>query len=88
MTHLNATVGLDASQALPIVRKIGIADLKGALVKGIDDFRAMPTHAIFLSLIYPLGAVVVAQLTLNDLFHLFFPLAAGFALIGPAASMS
>jgi uncharacterized membrane protein len=87
MAHLNATGGLDASQALPIVRKIGIADLKDGLVKGIDDFRAMPTHAIFLSLIYPLGAVVVAQLTLNDLFHLFFPLAAGFALIGPIAAL-
>jgi uncharacterized membrane protein len=87
MAHLDATVGLDTSQALPIVRKIGIADLKDALVKGIDDFRAMPTHAIFLGLIYPFGAIVVAQLTLNDLFHLFFPLAAGFALIGPVAAL-
>jgi uncharacterized membrane protein len=49
MAHLEATVGLDASQALPVVRKIEIADLKDALVKGIDDFRAMPTHTIFLS---------------------------------------
>jgi uncharacterized membrane protein len=87
MAHLDATVGLDASQALPVVRKIGIADLKDALTQGIDDFRAMPTHAIFLSIIYPLGAIVVAQLTLNDLFHLFFPLAAGFALIGPVAAL-
>jgi uncharacterized membrane protein len=47
----------------------------------------MPTHAIFLSIIYPVGALVVAQLTLNDLFHLFFPLAAGFALIGPIAAL-
>jgi uncharacterized membrane protein len=87
MAHLDATVGLAASQALPTVRKIGIADLKDALVKGVDDFRAMPTHAIFLSIIYPVGAVIVAQLTLNDLFHLFFPLAAGFALIGPVAAL-
>jgi uncharacterized membrane protein len=87
MAHLDATVGLDTSQALPVVRKIGIADLKDALVEGIDDFRAMPTHAIFLSIIYPVGAIIVAQLTLNDLFHLFFPLAAGFALIGPLAAL-
>jgi uncharacterized membrane protein len=87
MAHLDATVGLDASQALPVVRKIGIADLKDALLKGIDDFRAMPTHAIFLSIIYPVGAIIVAQLTLNDLFHLFFPLAAGFALLGPVAAL-
>jgi uncharacterized membrane protein len=87
MAHLDATVGLDASQALPVVRKIEIADLKDALTKGIDDFRAMPTHAIFLSLIYPIGAIIVAQLTLSDLFHLFFPLAAGFALLGPVAAL-
>jgi hypothetical protein len=87
MAHLEATVGLDASQALPVVRKIGLADLKDALVKGIDDFRAMPTHAIFLSIIYPVGAIIVAQLTLNDHFHLFFPLAAGFALLGPVAAL-
>jgi uncharacterized membrane protein len=87
MAHLDATVGLDASQALPVVRKIGIADLKDALTKGIDDFRAMPTHAIFLGIIYPVGAIIVAQLTFNDLFHLFFPLAAGFALLGPVAAL-
>jgi uncharacterized membrane protein len=87
MTHLDVTVGSDLSQALPIVRKIGMMDLKDALAKGIEDFRAIPTHVIFLSLIYPVGALVVAQLTLNDLVHLFFPLAAGFALIGPIAAL-
>ncbi len=87
MTHLDMTVGSDASQALPMVRKIGMRDLKDALAKGIEDFRTIPTHVIFLSLIYPVGALVVAQLTLSDLVHLFFPLAAGFALIGPVAAL-
>jgi uncharacterized membrane protein len=87
MTHLEMTVGSDASQALPMVRKIGMTDLKDALAKGIEDFRAIPTHAVFLSIIYPVGALVVAQLTLNDLVHLFFPLAAGFALIGPVVAL-
>jgi uncharacterized membrane protein len=62
-------------------------DLKDALAKGIEDFRAIPTHVIFLSVIYPVGALLAAQLTLNDLIHLFFPLAAGFALIGPVAAL-
>jgi len=87
MTHLDVTVGSDLSQALPMVRKIGMMDLEDALAKGIEDFRAIPTHVIFLSLIYPVGALIVAQLTLNDLVHLFFPLAAGFALIGPVAAL-
>jgi uncharacterized membrane protein len=87
MTHLELTIGSDANQALPTVRKIGLMDLKDALAKGIEDFRAIPTHVIFLSLIYPVGALIVAQLTLSDLLHLFFPLAAGFALIGPVAAI-
>jgi uncharacterized membrane protein len=87
MTHLDMTVGSDTSRALPMVRKIGMVDIKDALAKGVEDFRAIPTHVVFLSIIYPVGALVVAQLTLNDLVHLFFPLAAGFALIGPVAAL-
>jgi uncharacterized membrane protein len=87
MTHLDLTVGSDPSHALPTVRKIGMTDLKAALAEGIDDFWAVPTHAIFLSIIYPVVALVLAQLTLNNLLHLFFPLAAGFALIGPCAAL-
>jgi len=87
MTHLDTTVGSHASQALPIVRKIRITDLKDALAKGIEDFWAVPTHAIFLSIIYPVAALVLTQLALNNLVHLFYPLAAGFALIGPVAAL-
>ena len=87
MSHLDTMVGSDARQALPMVRKIGMTDLKDALAKGVEDFWAIPTHAIFLSIIYPVIALVLAQLTLNNLMQLFFPLAAGFALIGPVAAL-
>jgi len=87
MTHLDIAIGSDASHALPVTRKITMTDLKDALAKGIEDFWAVPTHAIFLSIIYPVAALVLAQLTLNNLMHLFFPLAAGFALIGPVAGL-
>jgi uncharacterized membrane protein len=79
--------GSDESQALPMVRKIGMTDLKDALAKGVEDFWAIPTHVIFLSIIYPVIALVLAELTLNNLVQLFFPLAAGFALIGPVAAL-
>src|SRR5262252_1436985 len=87
MTHLDMMVGSDASHPPPIIRKITTTDLKDALAEGIDDSCAVPTHAIFLSIIYPVVALVLAQLTLNNLLHLFFPLAAGFALIGPVAAL-
>jgi uncharacterized membrane protein len=88
MTHLHIMSGSESTAAEPVVRKIGMSDLKGALVKGLDDFRAFPTHVMFLSVIYPLIGVVLAHLTLSyDLLPLLFPLAAGFALIGPFAAI-
>jgi uncharacterized membrane protein len=88
MTHLHVLAGAEASPALPVVRKIGLRDLKDALAQGIDDFRAFPTHVIFLSIIYPLIGLLLARLTLSyDLLPLLFPLAAGFTLIGPFAAI-
>ena len=34
----------EPARELPVVRSIGVADLRDALAKGVDDFRAMPTH--------------------------------------------
>jgi uncharacterized membrane protein len=88
MTHLHVISGAESSATLPMVRKIAMSDLKDALVKGLDDFRAFPTHEMFLSIIYPVIGLVLARLTLSyDLLPLVFPLAAGFALIGPFAAI-
>src|SRR5712671_5278853 len=86
MLHL--LTGAGDSPAYPIVRKIGAADLKEAVAKGIDDFLAMPTHVIFLAIIYPLVGLFLARMTFGyDVIPLLFPLAAGFALIGPFAAI-
>jgi uncharacterized membrane protein len=88
MPHLHVITGAGESPAYPIVRKIGFADLKDAVAKGIDDFWAMPTHVIFLAMIYPLVGLFLARLTFGyDVLPLLFPLAAGFALIGPFAAI-
>ena len=47
-------------QRLPRVRTITPRDLIDALAKGIDDFIAMPTHALFVSLIYPIAGLIIA----------------------------
>ncbi len=48
------TIGFaDATHSLPRVRAIIPRDLFTVLAKGLDDFWAMPTHVIFLSLVYP-----------------------------------
>jgi uncharacterized membrane protein len=88
MTYLHVIAGSAARPVLPVVRKIAMSDLKDALVKGIDDFWAFPTHVIFLSIIYPTAGLVLAGLTFSyDLLHLLFPIAAGFALVGPFAAI-
>jgi uncharacterized membrane protein len=88
MTLLHIFAGSDAIRALPVVRKITMSDLKDALAMGLDDFRSFPTHVIFLSIIYPIIGIILAGLTLSyDLLPLLFPLASGFALIGPFAAI-
>jgi uncharacterized membrane protein len=88
MTQLHMLAGADEAQALPEVRKISIADLKDALARGVDDFWAMPTHVIYLSIIYPLIGLVLARWTFSyDVLPMLFPLAAGFALVGPFAAI-
>jgi uncharacterized membrane protein len=76
------------NEAVPAVRHIRLADLSDCLRAGWDDFRAMPTHAIMLALIYPVLGIVIARLTLGySVLPLLFPLAAGFALLGPFAAV-
>jgi uncharacterized membrane protein len=88
MANLHLITGAGESPAEPIVRKIGIADLKDAVAKGIGDFAAMPTHVVFIAIIYPLVGVFLARLTFGyDVLPLLFPLVAGFALIGPFAAI-
>ena len=54
MAQLHVLMGADTIRARPTVRRIGLADLKDALARGLADFSAIPTHAVFLCLIYPI----------------------------------
>jgi uncharacterized membrane protein len=74
--------------ALPAVRQIEVHDLRDVLIKGIDDFMAYRTDVIFLCIIYPLAGIVLAWSLFNyDFIPLLFPLASGFALLGPVAAV-
>jgi uncharacterized membrane protein len=88
MPNLHVLTGAGESPTYPIIRKIGFADLKDAVAKGIDDFCAMPTHVIFLAIVYPVVGLFLARMTFgHDVMPLLFPLAAGFALISPFAAI-
>src|SRR5437763_5230756 len=88
MSRAHALMGAESVRTRPSVRTIGLVDLKDALVGGIDDFLVMPSHAVFLCLIYPIVGLVLARAILGyDILPLLFPLAAGFALVGPFAAL-
>jgi uncharacterized membrane protein len=73
---------------LPAIRRISVADLGDVLAKGLDDFAACRSDVVFLCVIYPLAGLVLAWSMFNyDVVPLLFPLASGFALIGPVAAV-
>lgn len=71
------------------IRRIGMADLFDALRKGFDDFMVKPSHIAFIIVIYPLVGVILAAWTSStaNALPMLFPLASGFALIGPFAAL-
>jgi uncharacterized membrane protein len=76
--------GPDAFTAPLKVCKIEPRDCFAALAEGLDDAQAMPTYPAFLGLFYALAGVALVSLSsFANALHLAFPLAAGFALLGP-----
>jgi uncharacterized membrane protein len=78
----------DINGLVPLICRIGTADLKNVLRKGLEDFGVYRTDVIFLCLIYPIVGIVLARAVFGgDMLQLLFPLASGFALIGPFAAI-
>lgn len=70
------------------VRDISPADLADVLKRGLSDFAEKPSHVVFLVLIYPVIGLALARLAFGyEVLPLLYPLAAGFALLGPLASV-
>ena len=78
----------DLAAPLPEVRQIGVADLKDVLARGLDDFAAYRTDVIFLCIVYPVIGLLLGRLAFGyGTLPLLFPLASGFALVGPFAAV-
>lgn len=74
--------------ATPAVRDLHLSDLTDSLRLGWEDFKAIPTHAIILALVYPVLGLVLARVVMGySVLPLLFPMAAGFALLGPFAAL-
>jgi len=72
---------------VPVVRDIATDDLRQILRCGFEDFYARPTNVLFLSVLYPVAALVLLWATVGyDLRQLALPLISGFALVAPLAA--
>jgi uncharacterized membrane protein len=77
-----------AHSPAPEVRRIASSDIWLSLRQGFADFEAYRSDVIFLCATYALVGLVMARIAFgNDLLPLFFPLASGFAIIGPLAAV-
>jgi len=77
-----------AHSPAPTVRKIGTSDIWRSLREGFSDFEAYRSDVIFLCATYAIIGLVLARLAFgSDLLPLVFPLASGFAIIGPLAAV-
>ncbi len=68
----------------PRIRTISRQDVADAFAAGIRDFQAEPIFGLFFGAIYALGGIVMVLAAASwGMLYLVYPLAAGFALMGP-----
>jgi uncharacterized membrane protein len=83
--HVQETIHSPA----PIIRRIAPSDVWAALRAGFEDFKAYRSDVVFLCAIYVvIGLVAVRVAVGTALLPLLFPLASGFAIVGPLAAVA
>jgi uncharacterized membrane protein len=72
----------------PSVHRIEATDIMAVLAKGFADFAAYRTDVIFLCVLYPIIGLILERFAFGyQMLPLLFPIASGFALIGPIAAL-
>jgi uncharacterized membrane protein len=73
-----------SGKADPVVRRIAAADIAEAVGQGLRDFQAVPLYGLAFGAFYAAGGIAILLcLTAFGMVYLAYPLAAGFAMIGP-----
>jgi uncharacterized membrane protein len=77
-----------AGGARPEVRRIDTGAIIESVHRGLDDFRAVPTHYVLYGLVYAVAGLILVRAAFDAaLLPLMFPLVAGFALVAPTVSV-
>lgn len=73
-----------SGKADPVVRALRTRDIAEALAQGLRDLQAAPRFGLLFGLLYAAGGIVVVlSVSALGMTYLAYPLATGFALIGP-----
>ncbi|MFZ3035091.1 MAG: DUF2189 domain-containing protein [Parvibaculum sp.] len=82
--HIQETIHSPA----PPVRKINFSDVTDAIAEGFEDFTELRSDVVFLCVFYPIVGLLLSQFLFgSNMVPLLFPIASGFALIGPFAAI-
>jgi len=77
-----------AHSPAPAIRRINYSDVWQSLRSGFSDFEAYRSDVILLSVVYAVVGLLLARMSFgSELLPLLFPLASGFAIIGPLAAV-
>jgi uncharacterized membrane protein len=69
-------------------RQLGVQDLRDAFARGVEDWKSCHTETLVLCMIYPIAGVLSAAMwAAPNLLPFLFPILAGFALLGPLATL-
>lgn len=78
------TMTPDTRRPDPVVRPVTFADIGDALGAGIRDFQSAPLYGLFFGAFFAIGGILVlASATWLGMAWLPYPLAGGFAILGP-----
>ncbi len=70
------------------IRHMSLKDIREVLLLGFEDMRHFRTDALTMAVLYPVaGVFIAAAIVLRDFVPFVFPVCAGFALIGPMATL-
>lgn len=77
-----------SGNADPVVRSIAVGDAVEALIRGLRDFQAAPRYGLLFGSLYAAGGIAIfACLGALGMTYMVYPLAAGFAIIGPFVAL-
>lgn len=79
-----APIPTAGSRTDPVVRSVTVGDIAEALAEGLRDFQSAPIYGLTFGGLYAVGGIlIVLSVSALGASYLAYPLAAGFALIGP-----